>query len=48
MLEWDAEVPGHNRGFKDYATVHDLELRFAEEDRHLTLPGITEPMEKIG
>lgn len=38
MLEWDDSVPGHNRGFKDYATVHDLELRFAEEDRHLRLP----------
>jgi 3'-phosphoadenosine 5'-phosphosulfate sulfotransferase (PAPS reductase)/FAD synthetase len=40
MLEWDAKMPGHNRGFKDYDTVHDLEARFAEEDRQLTLPGV--------
>lgn len=40
MLEMDAAMPVHNRGFKDYTTVHDLEARFAEEDRQLTLPGV--------
>jgi 3'-phosphoadenosine 5'-phosphosulfate sulfotransferase (PAPS reductase)/FAD synthetase len=38
MLKWDNSVPGHNRGFKNYDTVHDLDARFAEEDRHLKLP----------
>jgi 3'-phosphoadenosine 5'-phosphosulfate sulfotransferase (PAPS reductase)/FAD synthetase len=38
MLEWDKSVPGHNRGFKDYDTVHDLEAQFAEDDRRLVLP----------
>ncbi len=33
MLKMDAKMPGHNRGFRDYATVHDLERRFAGEDR---------------
>ncbi|MBI9110025.1 phosphoadenosine phosphosulfate reductase family protein [Maridesulfovibrio ferrireducens] len=32
MLEWDASVPGHNRGFRDYATVHDLDAKFAYEE----------------
>jgi 3'-phosphoadenosine 5'-phosphosulfate sulfotransferase (PAPS reductase)/FAD synthetase len=40
MLEWDAAIPGHNRGFKDYTTVHDLEARFVEEDRWMRLPGL--------
>jgi hypothetical protein len=35
MLKWDKEMPD-NRGFKGYSTVHDLEARFAEEDRQLT------------
>lgn len=38
MLEWDKSVPGNNRGFKDYDTVHDLEAQFAEDDRRLVLP----------
>lgn len=43
MLEWDAAISensGHNRGFKMYDTVHDLEARFAEEDRQIKLPGM--------
>jgi 3'-phosphoadenosine 5'-phosphosulfate sulfotransferase (PAPS reductase)/FAD synthetase len=40
MLNWDAATPGHNRGFKDYTTVHDLEARFVEEDRWMRLPGL--------
>ena len=38
MLEMDSRVPGHNRGFHHYATVHDLERRFADEDRRVELP----------
>ncbi|MCP4116498.1 MAG: phosphoadenosine phosphosulfate reductase family protein [Desulfobacteraceae bacterium] len=37
MLEMDSSVPGHNRGFKDYKTVHDFERRFAFEDRQMDL-----------
>jgi len=37
MLEWDAVVPEHNRGFKGYKTVHDLDRRFACEDRQTKL-----------
>ena len=37
ILEWDAAMPGHNRGFREYKTVHDLDRRFAEEDRQMTL-----------
>lgn len=40
MLRWDDAIPGHNRGFYGYKTVHDLDKRFAEEDRWLTLPGL--------
>ena len=40
MLEWDKSMPGHNRGFYGYKTVHDLDRRFAEEDRWRTLPGL--------
>jgi hypothetical protein len=32
MLAWDSEMGSHNRGFKGYDTVHDLEARFANED----------------
>jgi 3'-phosphoadenosine 5'-phosphosulfate sulfotransferase (PAPS reductase)/FAD synthetase len=32
MLKWDGEMPD-NRGFRGYETVHDLERRFAAEDR---------------
>ena len=39
MLKWDREMPD-NRGFKGYATVHDLDARFREEDRQLKLPGV--------
>lgn len=38
MLTMDSAIPGHNRGFKDYTTVHDLEARFAEDERRLVLP----------
>ena len=33
MLEMDALVPEHNKGFRMYDTVHDLENRFSNEDR---------------
>jgi 3'-phosphoadenosine 5'-phosphosulfate sulfotransferase (PAPS reductase)/FAD synthetase len=33
MLKMDEAIPDHNRGFKGYKTVRDLENRFAEEDR---------------
>lgn len=33
MLEMDAAMPEHNRGFMKYKTVHDMEKRFADEDR---------------
>jgi len=38
MLAWEASYeercPRMNRGFRDYDTVHDLEKRFAEEEKH--------------
>jgi len=37
MLDMDAANPEHNRGFKDYKTVHDFDLRFADEDRQQSL-----------
>lgn len=33
MLEWDANRPAHNKGFKNYKSVHDFEARFALEER---------------
>jgi 3'-phosphoadenosine 5'-phosphosulfate sulfotransferase (PAPS reductase)/FAD synthetase len=36
MLEWDAMQPPHNHGFYGYKTVHDLDRRFAEEDRRIS------------
>jgi 3'-phosphoadenosine 5'-phosphosulfate sulfotransferase (PAPS reductase)/FAD synthetase len=39
MLKWDGDL-ADNRGFKGYATVHDLDARFAEEDRKGWLPGV--------
>lgn len=39
MLKWDREMPD-NRGFRDYATVRDLDARFAEDDRQFRLPGV--------
>lgn len=33
MLDMDRRIPGHNYGFYHYATVEDLDRRFAEEDR---------------
>jgi len=33
MLEMDQARPEHNRGFKGYKTVKDLEMRFYYEDR---------------
>ncbi len=41
MLEWDAAVPGHNRGFRDYDTVRDLESRFSQE------PSLMDYLEKL-
>ena len=35
MLELDSMID-ENRGFKDYDTAHDLEARFAEDDRQLS------------
>ena len=40
MLEWDVEIGAHNRGFKGYDKVADLERRFANEDRQGELPGM--------
>lgn len=37
MLEWDSKIPGKNRGFKGYATVHDLDHRFEYEESLLAL-----------
>ena len=37
MLKMDKNIQYHNRGFKGYKTVHDLENRFAEEDRQMDL-----------
>ena len=40
MLEMDAALPGTGkkpRGFRGWKTVHDLDRRFAEEDRQMTL-----------
>jgi len=34
--------PEHNRGFKGYLTVNDLEKRFAEEERQYSLPFLGE------
>ena len=39
MLDMDSRID-KNGGFKDYKTVHDLEKRFADEDRQLTFEGI--------
>ena len=33
MLAWDAKLGAHNRGFRGYDKVSDLERRFAQEDR---------------
>jgi len=38
MLDMEnAMLPGANRGFKGYTTVHDLDRRFAEEDRQMQM-----------
>jgi len=41
MLAWDAEIGPHNRGFKYYDKVADLERRFTREDRQGELPGMS-------
>jgi 3'-phosphoadenosine 5'-phosphosulfate sulfotransferase (PAPS reductase)/FAD synthetase len=33
MLEMDSARPEHNKGFKDYKTVHDFEKRFSDNDK---------------
>ena len=48
MLAWDAEIGAHNRGFKGYDKVADLERRFAQEDRQGTLPGMANPKVRGG
>lgn len=43
MLLWERQMNGRaweDRRFHNARTVHDLEARFAEEDRQLTLPGV--------
>lgn len=40
MLAWDAEIGAHNRGFRKYEKVVDLERRFAQEDLQCELPGM--------
>ena len=32
MMKMDRMAPEHNRGFRNYDTVHDLERRFRQED----------------
>ena len=32
MMDWDNRIGVHNKGFRDYATVHDMDARFARED----------------
>jgi len=39
MLEWD-EAMNSNRGFKGYNTVHDLDRRFACEDKQKSFWGV--------
>ena len=36
MLYMDSQIP-NNRGFRGYATVQDMENRFAQEDKQLEL-----------
>jgi len=36
MLEWDSQIES-KRGFRGYDTVHDLDMRFAAEDRQMEL-----------
>ena len=36
MLQWDAMAPEHNRGFRGYQTVRNLEERFKHEESLLT------------
>lgn len=33
ILRMDASIPKHNRGFQGYKTAHDIERRFAAEDK---------------
>ena len=40
MLEWDAMRPASNKGFLKYKTVHDLDRRFACEDKQKTFWGV--------
>ncbi len=37
MLEWDARIGEHNRGFRGYDKASDLERRFHLEDAQLAL-----------
>ena len=37
MLDWDEKIGAQNRGFRGYESVHDLEARFACEDRQMML-----------
>ena len=37
MLDMDSRVTQKNKGFRDYATVQDMENRFAQEERQLEL-----------
>ena len=41
MLEWDEQIGAHNRGFRGYDKVRDLEARFVLEDRQLPLFRLT-------
>jgi len=36
-LEMDSASPDHNKGYMGYKTVHDMEKRFADEDRQETI-----------
>jgi 3'-phosphoadenosine 5'-phosphosulfate sulfotransferase (PAPS reductase)/FAD synthetase len=37
MLEMDSAMPGHNKGFYGYKTVHDLDCRFQFEDENKSI-----------
>ena len=37
MLEWDAQMGNHNKGFRGYHKVIDLERRFKNEDCQMTM-----------
>ena len=45
MLKWDKTRPKHNRGYIKYDTVHDLDRRFAFEEKLANL-GVPEKLQR--